>query len=129
MVDFLVVVFLVAHGLVHLAVWLPRPDPDAERPPPFYPDHSAVLTAVGQRETTTRRVSVVLAVVVTVAYVVAGPVLAFGGATAAVVALTVASALGLLLKALFFHPWLSLGVLLDGLVLSSALADWPVTIS
>ena len=88
-----------------------------------------MLTAVGQRESTTHRVSLVLAVIVGTAYVVAALLLAFGGAEPTVAALSVAAALGLLLKALFFHPWLSVGVLLDGMVLSAALTDWPVTIS
>jgi hypothetical protein len=127
MVDVLVIGFLVLHGLLHLTVWLPKPDPDAEKPPPFRPDHSAVLTAVAAPQATTHRVSIALAVAATVAYVMAGLVLAFGASWAAF-ALTVAAGLGLLLKGLFFHPWLSVGVLLDMLVLSSALVGWPVSV-
>ena len=46
MTTFLVVGFLALHGLLHLAVWLPKPAPDPAHPPPFDPDHSEVLTAV-----------------------------------------------------------------------------------
>ncbi len=46
MTTVLVVGFLLAHGLVHLAVWLPHPEPEPAKPPPFVPDHSALLTAV-----------------------------------------------------------------------------------
>jgi hypothetical protein len=127
MVDVLVIGFLVLHGLLHLVVWLPKPDPDAEKPPPFHPDHSTVLTAVAAPQATTHRVSIALAVAATVGYVMAGLVLAFGASWAAV-ALTIAAGLGLLLKGLFFHPWLSVGVLLDILVLSSALVGWPVSV-
>jgi hypothetical protein len=40
----------------------------------------------------------------------------------------VAAGLGLVLKTLYFHPWLSLGVLLDLGVLSAALTQWPVSL-
>ena len=106
MTTVLVVGFLLAHGLVHLAVWLPHPEPEPAKPPPFMPDHSALLTAVRVPAPTTRRVSEVLAITITAAVL---------GAT-----------LGLVLKLVFFNPWLLAGITLDLLVLSLALADWPV---
>jgi hypothetical protein len=39
----LVVTFLVPHGGLHLAVWVPKPQP--EQPPAFVPQHSGVLAA------------------------------------------------------------------------------------
>lgn len=123
----LLVVFLVAHGLVHLAVWWPPEPEPAEKPPPFHPDHSALLTHTRAPATTTRQLSKVLAGVTAAAYVVAALGVATGAAWAAPAAVT-AAAVGLVLKALYFHPWLSLGVVLDLLVLTSALAGWPVAL-
>lgn len=121
----LVVVFLVAHGLLHLGIWLPKPAPGDGKQPPFEPDHSAVLTRV-MPEARTHRVAIVLAWVSAVAYVLAGVAVAVDVAAAPVAVFAAVS--GLLLKALFFHPWLSIGVLLDLGVLSSALFGWPVSL-
>ena len=127
MTTVLWVAFLAVHGLLHLAVWLPHPEPDAERPPPFEPDHSGVLTALHVPAPTMHRLSTTLAVVAAVTYVVAGLGVAFSASWA--MAVTVAAALvGIALKAVFFHPWLTIGLVLDGLVLSAALAGWPVAL-
>lgn len=123
----LLAAFLVAHGLVHLAIWLPHPETDAERPPPFVPDHSALLTAATVQPSTTHRLAVGLAVAVATAYVVAGVAVVAGGAWVVGVAV-LAAGLGLVLKLAFFHPWLSVGVLLDGLVLTAAVLEWPVAL-
>ena len=50
------------------------------------------------------------------------------GASWAVATAVAAALLGLLLKGLYFHPWLSVGVLLDLGVLSAALLEWPVAL-
>ena len=123
----LLVAFLVAHGLLHLAVWVPQPPEDPARPPPFHPDHSAVLTAASMTAATARRTSVVLAAASAVAYLLAALAVALD-AEATRALLVVAVSAGLLLKALFFHPWLTVGLLLDVLVLTSALWDWPVAV-
>jgi hypothetical protein len=127
MSEILLVGFLVAHGLLHLAIWVPQPPPDADPPPPFHPDHSAVMTAVSMTSATARGTSIGLAATASAAYLLAALTVALD-AGVAVVALVVAAGIGLLLKALFFHPWLTVGVLLDVLVVTSALADWPVTV-
>lgn len=127
MSTFLWVAFLVAHGLLHLAIWLPRPEPDPDRPPPFEPDHSGVLTALHVPTTTTHRLSTTIAVVAAVSYVVAG--LGVALSTSWVVGATVVAAVvGIVLKAVYFHPWLTIGLALDGLVLSAALASWPIAL-
>lgn len=124
----LVAAFLIAHGAVHLAVWLPPQPTDAERQAPFAPDHSAVLTLSRVPATTTHLVAVRLAGAATAAYVVAGMAVALGAGWAPVMAAT-AAVLGLSLKLLFFNPWLSLGVLLDAAVLGSALWSWPFSLT
>jgi hypothetical protein len=121
------VAFLVAHGLLHLAIWLPQPKLDAAKPPPFEPDHSAVLTMIEVPRTNERGIAVGLAWATTLSYVVAAFVVAAGGALEAP-ALACAALMGLVLKALYFHPWLSVGVLLDVLVLAVAVSGWPVSV-
>jgi hypothetical protein len=125
MTTLLVAAFLVAHGLVHLAVWLPHPAPQEGKPAPFAPDQSALLTVAAVPAVGARRVSQILAVTAAAALVLAGVAVAFGVGEAVPLAVAGAFA-GLLLKAIFFNPWLTLGVALDLLVLAMALASWPV---
>jgi hypothetical protein len=127
MTTVLVVLFLAAHGLVHLAIWLPHPEPDPDRPPPFQPDHSALLTATAAPVETIHRVAVGAAAAVAAAYVLAAMVIAVG-APGAVLVTVLAAALGLVQKALYFHPWLSFGVAIDLGVLAGALAGWPISL-
>jgi hypothetical protein len=125
--TFLVVAFLAVHGLLHLAVWLPKPQPAPAKPPPFQPDHSGVLTAVHVPERTTHVVAIGLASGTCAAYLLAAVATALGASWAVATAVA-AALLGLLLKGLYFHPWLSVGVLLDLGVLSAALLEWPVAL-
>jgi hypothetical protein len=127
MSTLLLMAFLVAHGLLHLAIWMPHPQPDPDKPPPFEPDHSVLLTATALPRTATHQLSVGLAVGAAATYVLAGIAVAMDAAWVAPAAVC-AAVLGLLLKAFFFHPWLTLGVLLDAAVLSAALLGWPVTL-
>jgi hypothetical protein len=121
----LLAAFLGVHGLLHLAVWLPRPEPDAEHPPPFEPDHSALLTAATVPRSAVHRVAVALAVAAATAYVVVAVAVAVGAPWVIGLAL-LAAGLGLGLKVLFFHLWLSVGVLLDVCVVTAALLEWPI---
>lgn len=125
MTTVLVVGFLLVHGLVHLAVWLPHPEPEPAKPPPFAPDHSALLTAVRVSAPATRRISEVLAVATAAAMVLAALGVLLGQEWAVGTAVLGAT-LGLVLKLVFFNPWLLAGITLDLLVLSLALAEWPV---
>lgn len=127
MTTFLVVGFLALHGLLHLAVWLPKPAPDPAKPPPFEPDHSAVLTAVHVPVRSVHKLAIGLATAACAAYLLAAVVVAVGSSWAVGVAV-VAALLGLVLKGLYFHPWLSVGVLLDLGVLTAALWEWPVAL-
>jgi hypothetical protein len=108
-------------------VWIPHPQPDPARPAPFAPDHSAVLTMASVPAATTRQLAVVLATTAGGAFILAGLAVAFGGGWAVPVAV-VAAVVGLVLKAIFFNPWLTLGVALDALVLGAALVEWPVSL-
>jgi hypothetical protein len=121
------VAFLAAHGLLHAAIWLPRPEPDPAHRPPFVPTHSAVLTVAAVPVPEVRSIARSLAVATMVAYLVSAAATA-GSVSWTAPALTCAALLGLALKTLFFHPWLIVGVALDVLVLTAAVAGWPVSV-
>lgn len=118
----LLVGFLAVHGLLHLAIWLPQPAPEPAKPPPFHPDHSAVLAAVHTPPSAVHALSLALAAATAATYLLAAGAVVWGAAWA--VPVTIAAALaGLALKGLYFHPWLLLGIGLDVLVLGLALTD------
>jgi len=119
-------VFLILHGLLHPAIWIPQPKPEGP-PPPFVPDESAVLTAAAVPRTTVHHLAVTLSIICAVAYVSAGVAVAIDLAVAVPLAIA-AAVVGLTLKLVYFHPWLIFGVLLDGAVLSAALTGWPVSL-
>ena len=111
---------LVAHGLVHAALWLPqavgvRRSEDA----PFDPGHSWLLS--GLSDSGVRTLGCVLAVAAAIALAGAGlgyiaeqawwPVAAMGGAGTS-----------LALIVLYWDVWLSVGVLIDVAVVAGAIA-------
>jgi hypothetical protein len=121
------VAFLAVHGLLHAAIWLPHPAPAPGRPQSFVLDRSSVLTAADVPQEVVRRLAVRLAVGTTVLYLVSAATVSSEVGWAASVTVA-AAALGIGMKVLFFHPWLILGLLLDLLVLSAAVLDWPLTL-
>ena len=92
MTTALVVAFLLVHGLVHFAVWLPHPDPGPGESAPFAPDHSAVLTMTSVPQTTARKLSTTLAVAAGVGFVLTGLAVAVDVAWAVPVAVVGQSA-------------------------------------
>ncbi|MER6185908.1 hypothetical protein [Streptomyces sp. NPDC001652] len=124
MTTALVSVFLFLHGCAHLPVWLPRTNPDE----PFDPRHSWALAAAGVRGPRIPGTAAIwLASVTTTLYVTAGAATAAqaeGWVTTAVLAASV----GLVLRVLWFNPWLSLGVLLDISVITAVVTNWPASL-
>lgn len=121
MITALVAGFLFLHGFVHLAVWLAPSSEDQ----PFDPRHSWLSLAPGQqRVRVVGTTAVGLASATAVLYVIAGAAAAVGSPGWATAAFA-AACTGLVLKALWFNPWLSLGVLLDAGVLAAVLSSWP----
>ncbi|MEV8550190.1 hypothetical protein AB0L04_10235 [Streptomyces glaucescens] len=122
MTAVLVAAFLFLHGLVHLPVWLMRVD-DNRR---FDPRRSWALTAAGvPGARVVGATAIALASVTAMLYVVAGAAAAVrsdGWAAAAFLAACV----GLALKAVWFHPRLSPGAVLDAAVLVAVLTSRPV---
>ena len=86
--------FLIAHGLVHLAIWLPEPKADA----PFDPLHSWLFRD-GDRPVRALAVSACVMLVAAGVLVLTGAGLGAGLAVAG-------AALSLVLVVATFHPWL-----------------------
>jgi hypothetical protein len=103
-------VFLVAHGLVHIAVWLAPQPPNA----PF-DSHRSWLP--GDAETTSRS----LAVAASLLFVVAGILVLTGAASGASVAVGAAS-VSLVLVFLIFHPWFVAAIAINVAIVVIALA-------
>lgn len=122
MITTLVVAFLLAHGLIQFAIWLPHLTADPAKPAPFRPEHSAVLTKTAVSRTTARKISSVLAAAAGVGFLLTGLAVVIDAGWTVGIAV-VASLLGLALKALFFNPWLLFGITLDLGVLVTA--TWP----
>jgi hypothetical protein len=100
--------FLIVHGLVHLAVWVAPYDPAKS---PFDPKHSWLLTRIGIGEQG-RVIAPALAVACTATFVVAGlgVVLDAGWAPAVAIA---AAALSLAVTVLTFHRWFVFNVVIN----------------
>ena len=113
--------FLVAHGLIHAAIWATPKSADA----PFDAARSWLLNGLGTGAPTVRTISVVLALIATLGFVTAGLGLLFHASWWAVVA--AGSAAGsFLLIALFFNPWLIVGLGLEVAIVAGLLvAGWP----
>lgn len=113
----LFIAFLLVHGLIHLGIWM-MPKPADPQKSPFDPWRSWVA---GDR----RVLAQVLAAVAAVLFLGAGAGL-IGHADWWRTLTVAASAISLLLMALYFHPWLSLGVGINaGLIAAIVWLDWP----
>jgi hypothetical protein len=102
--------FLVAHGLVHVAVWLAPQPPDA----PFDSHHSWLLGDAAPQ-------SRVLAAVACALLVLAG-VLVLAGAGAGGGVAVAGAAVSLVLVFLTFHPWFAAAVAINIAIIIVALA-------
>ncbi|GHC52624.1 hypothetical protein [Streptomyces flavofungini] len=124
MTTALVAAFLLLHGLAHLPVWLPASGRPAQQSAPFDPRHSWALAFAGLPQSRAVRAAVILASATALLYVIAGTAATTQARGWPVAALT-AAASGLVLKALWFNPWLSFGVLLDAGVITAVALNWP----
>ena len=112
--------FLLAHGLIHLSYLAPAPSPGAGRPDwPFDMANSWLVTSLGMSPDLIRPLGTLLVVVVAVTLGAAG--LATLGVLVPqewwrtlVIAGAIVSAVTL---AIFFHPWIVLGFVIDGVLL------------
>jgi hypothetical protein len=108
LMDLAAGLFLIAHGLVHLGIWLPPTSTDA----PFDSHHSWLLGEIGTA-------SRVLAVAAATLLVVAGAMVIGGGGGALAAA---GAGLSLVLVLITFHPWFIAAVGIDIAILIVALS-------
>jgi hypothetical protein len=126
MMRALAVSFLIAHGLVHAAIY--ATPPDTAKQAPFDPARSWAVAAGHVPRALMRTVSVRLAWITAAAFAVAGMALAAGLQSWPLIA-AVAAVTGLALKIVYFHPWLSAGVLIDVAIVVAAANDWPPSLT
>ncbi|MGW7520953.1 hypothetical protein ACWGJ2_35775 [Streptomyces sp. NPDC054796] len=119
----LATMFLVLHGLLHLGVWTaPTPEPGTRVP--FDPTSSRLLAAAHVPDTVARRTARALAVLTTVLFCAAGSTVATGNTAWPALALA-AVVCGLLLKAVWFDIWLTVGILIDAGIVVALARSWP----
>jgi hypothetical protein len=114
--TWIVVLFLVAHGLVHLGMWCTPFDPAKA---PFDPHRSWIAVRLG-REELARGFSVAFAAGAAVAFVAAGIAVMAGASWAPAAAIT-GAVISLVLTALYFHRWLMLNLLINAVIIAVAL--------
>ncbi len=121
--KFLLAAFLAAHGLIHLSYLSPAPPRTAGGPEwPFDVTHSWLVTAIGMDAAAMRPLATALVIVTTVALLGAAAV-AMGWLSSTLwLPLLVAGTIGSLVTlAIFFHPWLVLGIAIDLVLLWATL--------
>ena len=118
--------FLIAHGLIHAVIYAIPKDPD--KPAPFDPSHSWALAAVHVAERPARTFGVRVSWLATLLFAGAGIALVVHSSLWRSIAVC-AAVLGLLLKGLFFHPWLIIGVLIDIGFVWAATTGWPASLN
>ncbi len=123
----LLAAFLAAHALIHASYLAPAPPRTAGGPEwPFELTRSWLFTPLGLEPGVARRLGIALAGVTIIllggaALAIAGwivpaglwPGLALGGAVSS-----------LLTLALFFHPWLVVGIAIDAVLVWAVLGGW-----
>ena len=125
MIAFVVGAFLIVHGLLHPGVWTAPQRPD--QPTAFDPGRSWALTAAHVAPAPARATGLALAWYTAVVYAVAGAGALAGSGWWPTAAL-VGAASGLVLKAVWFDPWLSIGVLVDVGVIVAVAGTWPACV-
>jgi hypothetical protein len=127
-------IFLLAHGWIHMSLaQVPPPEPGKLRTP-FFPswwrdsvDTGWPVSRLGLAPATVRTVGWLLWVVTVALYTLAALALLFAPGSAGLwQGLTVGgSVASLVLLALYWHPWLPAGVLIDLVLIAGVLLRWP----
>ena len=119
--------FLVAHALIHLGFVSPRPKAAAGGPAwPFDLDRSWILTPLRVPPGLLRALGIVLLVLILAgASLAAVTALGIGPASLFVPGIVLGSVASAGMLLLFFHPWLTLGIVIDVALLWAVLiAGW-----
>lgn len=119
--------FLLAHAAIHIAFISPRPPVTAGGPEwPFDATHSWILGPLGVDSEMSRVLAIALIAVILGGFAMAG-LAAVGIAPAGLwpIAVTIGGIASIAVLALFFHPWLVFGVVIDVVLLWAVnVADW-----
>lgn len=131
----LLIIFLAAHGYIHMSLaQVPTPKPGALHTP-FMPawwradvDSTWPVAKLGLSPSATRTLGWVLWLLTTAGYVLAAAALLFAPSQPALwQGLTAGSSiLSLVLLALYWHPWYPVGVLISLALLAGVVMKWPV---
>jgi hypothetical protein len=132
-----VAIFFILHGLVHISLsWVPTPQPGAMRTP-FFPswwkadtDAKWPISKLGLPNKVVRIIGSVLMLLVVAAFLLAALGL-FGvpGLNTLWIPLAVgASIVSIVLIALYWHPWLPVGILLDAAILAAIYFHYPASL-
>jgi hypothetical protein len=118
----LLAAFLLAHGLIHASFLAPRPAPTADGPSwPFDLDRSWLLSPLGVPPAVTRLLGTAFVALTIGAFALAA-VVALGvldDLWVAAALIGAVSSLGVL--GLFYRPWLTLGIVIDAVLLWAVL--------
>ena len=126
-------IFIIAHGLVHgILAAAPDPADPTAKPGTFFTavERSWLLPQLGLNAVTIHRIGIVLVVLSTLGFVLAGlGIWGVAGLSSIWRAIAIVSAsISLLLLVLFWHSWLPIGVMIDIATLVALLwAKWPST--
>jgi hypothetical protein len=134
-IRILLVLFMIAHGWVHMSLaQVPVPQPGALQTP-FMPawwrsavDSNWPIIKLGFAPQATRTLGWILWVLVAGGFSLAGAILLFLPGQAALWQAIAggASILSLILLGLYWHPWLPVGILIDLIFLAAIFLRWPV---
>ena len=122
MMRLLLAGFLLAHGLIHPGIFAIPKDPD--EPEPFDPANAWAFEAAHVAAHQTHVFGATVSALTAFAFLLAVIAL-FMSSPAWVPLAMVGAGLGLLLKGLFFDPWLSAGVFIDLGILATGLLGAP----
>ena len=127
----IIALFLITHGLVHIALAAaPNPDDTGSKAGAFFTsrERSWLLTRLGLNPSMIRWTGIVLVSSATLGFILAGlgvfgvPGLVEIWRSAAILS----AVISLVLLALYWHPWLIVGILIDiGILVSLLWANWP----
>ena len=130
MLKTIVAIFIILHGLTHsILAMVPSPNAPGAGVATFFSGlGSWLLTRLGLSESASKPIAIVLAVIATLGFVTAGlaifdVLIPFDWWRALAIASAVVS---LLLVIIFWHPYLIVGLLIDGAVLVTLIfTNWP----
>jgi hypothetical protein len=114
-------IFLLAHGLVHSAIWLSTPKANG----PFNAGHSWLFSLLGLQGSPERTFAIIVSLIATLTLIIGGIGL-LSHQSWYQLPLIIGASVSLLLIIVYFNPWMSLAIVLDiGIIYLLAMRHWP----